>query len=87
MGRLVAFALYKITTYGRKLFAGATDGTELGKKWLCKIIEEDSNQVSRHSYAEVSDKMEDLFRKLGTNLIPYEEVKKILFGKHLDHRM
>lgn len=84
MGRLVAFALYKITPYGRKLFAGATDQSELGKKWFCKIIEEDSNQVSRHSYAEVSGKLEHLFRRLGVNLVPYEEVKKILFGKHLD---
>ena len=80
-GKVVAVSCYKTSRGGRKCVCGCTDGTPEGKEWLYKIITEDIKQKDREEWAEVSGKMEYLYKKFGANPIPAEVAQKILPDK------
>lgn len=62
-----AVLIYK-AQHGRKLIGAATDGTTDGKNDLMRLLMED--KALRRSWAEVSGKMESVYRKMGAEPIP-----------------
>lgn len=74
-----AVIIYK-ASHGRKLIGAATDGTSEGKNDLIQILKEDRDL--KRSWAEVSGKMEALYRKMGAKPIPNTEAHK-LTGKRI----
>lgn len=81
-GKVVACALYSFKRGGRKLICGGTDGTDEGKKWFYKILEDDVKFTNRQAWAEVSDAMEHiLIKKLGGIPVPNTVAELIMRGK------
>ena len=79
-GKIIACQLYKDKN-GRKLIAGASDGTAEGKKYFKRILFDDITR--ERSYIEISDKMIYVIKKLlGDDLekyvIPSNQVSQIL---------
>lgn len=74
-----AVVIYK-ASHGRKLIGAATDGSSEGKNDLMMILREDRD-LSR-SWAEVSGRMEGLYRKMGAKPIPNTEAHQ-LTGKRI----
>jgi hypothetical protein len=74
-----AVVIYK-AQHGRKLIGAATDGTSEGKNDLMMILKEDKSL--RRSWAEVSGKMEGMYRKLGADPIPNTRAHE-LTGKRI----
>lgn len=74
-----AVVIYK-AQHGRKLIGAATDGTSEGKNDLMMILKEDKSL--RRSWAEVSGKMEGVYRKLGAEPIPNTRAHE-LTGKRI----
>lgn len=80
--KIVAACVYSNKRGGRKLIACGTDGSETGKLWLYKIIQEDIKFKDRKSWAEVSDKLEHIFIKKNNAVpIPAELAQKIMKNK------
>lgn len=77
--QVTAVVIYK-AIHGRKLIGCATNGTPQGKTDLMMILQEDRH-LSR-SWAEVSGKMESLYRKMGALPISNADAH-LLTGKHI----
>ena len=81
-GKIVACQVYNTKQGGRKIVAGGTDGTDIGKKALYDIMQEDVKRIERGSWAEVSEAMEYLYvLKFGGVPIPVDIATKILRDK------
>lgn len=78
-GEITALTLYK-DAHGRKAIASATNRQKSGSKDY-KMIRQADHELSR-SWAEVSDKPEILFQKMGAHPIP-NKFAHILTGKHI----
>ena len=76
--RITALCIYKLTSYGRKLFLLAAEASPEGKRDIRKMMEEDAKQDNRHFYAEVSEAPEYMYIKRGVKLIPVSAAQKIL---------
>lgn len=74
-----AIVIYK-AQHGRKLIGAATDGSSEGKNDLMMILKEDKSL--RRSWAEVSGKMESVYRKMGAEPIPNTRAHE-LTGKRI----
>lgn len=83
-GKVVAVFCYTFKRGGRKSMLGGTDGTEEGKRWFYKMIDEDIRNVDRAQFAEVSGVMEHIFKKRGANPIPGIVAQRILSDKQLE---
>lgn len=78
---ITAILIYK-ESHGRKLIAVATDQTAQGKQDLLRILREDQ-KLSR-SWAEVSGKMESIYKKLGFLPLDNQLAGTLLNKKILD---
>ena len=76
--RITALCIYKLTSYGRKLFLLAAEASPEGKRDIRKMMEEDAKQDNRHFYAEVSEAPEYMYIKRGAKLIPVSTAQNIL---------
>ena len=77
--KITAVAIYKTRLGGRKLVAGGSDGTTKGKNDFYNICREDVEQIDRHTWAEVSDALENIYLfKYGAVPIPIEIVEKVM---------
>jgi hypothetical protein len=76
---VTAVLIYK-AQHGRKLIGAATDGTSEGKNDLMRMLMEDKKL--RRSWAEVSGKMEHVYRKMGAEPIPNTRAHE-LTGKRI----
>jgi hypothetical protein len=76
-----AVVIYK-ESHGRKLIGAATDGTSEGKNGLMMILREDRDL--KRSWAEVSGRMEGLYRKMGAQPIPNSESHRLTGKRILD---
>lgn len=74
-------SIYKMTKFGRKKIASATDRSEQGKKDYVQGEREDIRQADRHAYSEVSHAPEAIKRKLGAPIVPNDKVSEILNKK------
>lgn len=83
-GKVVAVSCYTFKRGGRKTMLCGTDGTEEGKRWFYKIIDEDIQRLDREQFAEVSGVMEYIFKKRGANPIPGIVAQRILSDKQLE---
>lgn len=78
-GAVSALTIYK-DQHGRKAIASATNATRAGSKDY-RMIRQDDTTLTR-SWAEVSGKPEELFKKIGAAPIPHK-FANILTGKHI----
>ena len=81
---IVAVAIYKTKSGGRKLVCGGSDGTPEGKKSFYQICYEDVTRIERDSWSEVSGALEHvfLFKYQGVP-IPATLAQKILVDDEL----
>lgn len=81
-GKVVAATTYTYKRGGRKLIAAGTDGSQEGKQWLYKILDEDIRFKDRRAWAEVSGAMEHIYiNKNGAIPIPATIAQKIMKDK------
>lgn len=82
-GKISAVSCYKVSSAGRKLICGGTNGTDQGKRDLFVIVREDIQQLDRSAHSEVSGKLEHLYLKQGASMIPNYLVSTII-GKEVE---
>lgn len=83
--RIVACNIYNTKQGGRKLVAGGTDGSDIGKEAFYKMCAEEVKRLERNSWAEVSGSMEGVFLfKLDATPIPVDVARRILSDKGKD---
>ena len=81
-GKVVAAATYTYKRGGRKLIAAGTDGSQEGKQWLYKILQEDIKFKDRKAWAEVSGAMEHIYiNKNGAIPVPATIAQEIMKDK------
>ena len=77
--KITAACVYKILSFGRKLFLIGSDGTPQGKADLYQMMKEDSVQKERNFYAEVSDAPEHIYHdKYNAPYVDRDKVSKVL---------
>lgn len=82
--KIVAVAIYKTKSGGRKLVCGGQDGTPEGKQSFYQICYEDVRRIERNSWAEVSGALEHIFLfKYQGVPIPATLAQKILVDDEL----
>lgn len=82
-GKVVAVFVYTFKRGGRKLVYCGSDGTQIGKDALKKIIDDDIKFIERQSWAEVSGAMAHIYLKKGANVLDVEIAQKLLPDKQI----
>jgi hypothetical protein len=75
--RIVTAIIYK-NDKGRKLIGGGSDGSDIGKQMLFKVLQDDIKLVDRKMWTEVSGALENKMLKFGGIPIPNIKAKELL---------
>jgi 3D (Asp-Asp-Asp) domain-containing protein len=82
-GKVVAVFVYTFKRGGRKLVYCGSDGTQVGKDALKKIIDDDIKFIERQSWVEVSGALAHIHLKKGANILDVEIAQKLLPDKKI----
>lgn len=75
-GKIVAGVLYRDTDHGRKIRLIFHDGTDQGKFWVKKIVNEDIQRD--RAWGEVSGALEKVMMKMGAKPVSNKRAQSIL---------